>query len=209
MLISPIAKQIYLVRGEAEPSDMTALDYIVQSAKDKAARLEAQIEEMSVADVVDDLALEAKYEELEELDPSMFEAKAGAILTGLGFGPEMMRKATKDMSGGWRMRVSLAKALTIRPHLLLLDEPTNHLDLEAVVWLEAYLATYNHILVITSHSQDFMDSVCTNILDLTLEKKFLTYGGNYSTYVRTKTENETNQMKAYAKQQEEIKHIKE
>ncbi|GAA5973719.1 hypothetical protein JCM11641_005097 [Rhodosporidiobolus odoratus] len=200
---------IYLVRGEAEPSDMTALDFIVQSAKDKAARLEALIEEMSVADTIDELALEAKYEELEALDPSTFESKAGAILAGLGFGPEMMRKATKDMSGGWRMRVSLAKALTIRPHLLLLDEPTNHLDLEAVVWLEAYLATYNHILVLTSHSQDFMDSVCTNILDLTLDRKFLTYGGNYSTYVRTKTENETNLMKAYQKQQDEIKHIKD
>ncbi|GAA6038487.1 hypothetical protein JCM8097_004591 [Rhodosporidiobolus ruineniae] len=200
---------IYLVRGEAEPSEMTALDFIVQSAKDKAARLEAQIEEMSVADNVDELALEAKYEELEALDPSTFESKAGAILAGLGFGPEMMKKATKDMSGGWRMRVSLAKALTIRPHLLLLDEPTNHLDLEAVVWLEAYLATYNQILVLTSHSQDFMDSVCTNILDLTLDRKFLTYGGNYTTYVRTKTENETNQMKAYQKQQDEIKHIKD
>ena len=200
---------IYLVRGEAEPSDMTAIDYIVQSAKDKAARIEQQIEEMSIADNVDELALELKYEELEALDPTMFEAKVGAILTGLGFGKEMMGKATKDMSGGWRMRVSLAKALAIRPHLLLLDEPTNHLDLEAVVWLEAYLSTYNHILVFTSHSADFMDTVCTNILDLTLDRKFLTYGGNYSTYVRTKTENETNQLKAYAKQQEEIKHIKE
>ncbi|BGP37263.1 ABC transporter ATP-binding protein arb1 [Rhodotorula kratochvilovae] len=200
---------IYLVRGEAEPSDMTAIDYIVQSAKDKAARIEQQIEEMSIADNVDELALEAKYEELEALDPTMFEAKVGAILTGLGFGKEMMAKATKDMSGGWRMRVSLAKALAIRPHLLLLDEPTNHLDLEAVVWLEAYLSTYNHILVFTSHSADFMDTVCTNILDLTLDRKFLTYGGNYSTYVRTKTENETNQIKAYAKQQEEIKHIKD
>merc|ERR1711939_163607 len=200
---------IYLVRGEAEPSDMTAIDYIVQSAKDKAARIEQQIEEMSIADNVDELALELKYEELEALDPTMFEAKAGAILTGLGFGKEMMGKATKDMSGGWRMRVSLAKALAIRPHLLLLDEPTNHLDLEAVVWLESYLSTYNHILVFTSHSADFMDNVCTNILDLTVQKKFLTYGGNYSTYVRTKAENETNQMKAYAKQQEEIKHIKD
>merc|ERR1712230_227024 len=190
---------IDLVRGEAEPSDMTAIDYIVQSAKDKAARIEQQIEE---------LALELKYEELEALDPTMFEAKVGAILTGLGFGKEMMGKATKDMSGGWRMRVSLAKALAIRPHLLLLDEPTNHLDLEAVVWLEAYLSTYNHILVFTSHSADFMDTVCTNILDLTLDKKLTYYGGNYSTYVRTKTENETNQMKAYAKQQEEIAHIK-
>jgi ATP-binding cassette subfamily F protein 2 len=200
--------QIYIVRGEAEPSDQTALEFIVQSARDKAARLEAQIEEMSVADVIDDVALDSKYEELEALDPSTFESKAGAILAGLGFGPAMMAKATKDMSGGWRMRVSLAKALTIRPHLLLLDEPTNHLDLEAVVWLEAYLATYNQILILTSHSQDFMDSVCTNILDLTLDRQFLQYGGNYSTYVRTKTENETNQMKAYNKQQDEIKHIK-
>jgi ATP-binding cassette subfamily F protein 2 len=82
---------------------------------------------MSIADVVDDLGLELKYEELEELDPATFEMKAGAILHGLGFGTEMMAKATKDMSGGWRMRVALAKALTIRPHLLLLDEPTNHL----------------------------------------------------------------------------------
>lgn len=88
------------------------------------------------------------------------------------------------------------------------DEPTNHLDLGAVVWLEAYLSTYNHILVITSHSQDFMDSVCTNIMDLTPKKKLIYYTGNYSTYVKTKSENEVNQMKAYAKQQEEIAHIK-
>lgn len=106
------------------------------------------------------------------------------------------------------MRVALARALFVKPHLLLLDEPTNHLDLGAVVWLEAYLSTYNHILVITSHSQDFMDSVCTNIMDLTPKKKLVYYTGNYTTYVRTKTENETNQMKAYHKQQEEIAHIK-
>lgn len=163
---------------------------------------------MSTADEVDEVGLELKYEELENLDPSTFEAKAGAILHGLGFSKVMMAKPTKDLSGGWRMRVSLARALFIKPHLLLLDEPTNHLDLEAVVWLEAYLSTYNHILVFTSHSADFMDSVCTNIMDLTHQKKLLYYGGNYSTYVRTKTENETNQMKAYAKQQDEIQHIK-
>ncbi|GAA5845510.1 hypothetical protein JCM3766R1_001547 [Sporobolomyces carnicolor] len=199
----------YLVQGEAEPSDMNALDFIVQSAKDKADRLEREYDEMMSADVIDEIALQLKLEELEELDPSTFESKAGAILHGLGFSTEMMKRATKDMSGGWRMRVALAKALTIKPHLLLLDEPTNHLDLEAVVWLEAYLAQYNQILVFTSHSADFMDTVCTNILDLTPERKFLTYGGNYSTYVRTKEENETNQMKAYQKQQDEIKHIKD
>ncbi|PWZ03344.1 P-loop containing nucleoside triphosphate hydrolase protein [Testicularia cyperi] len=199
---------IHLVTGEAEPSDVNAVEYIVASAREKVAKIEKQIEEMSIADEVDEVGLEMKYEELEELDPNTFETKAGMILHGLGFSQEMMKKPTKDMSGGWRMRVTLAKALFIKPHLLLLDEPTNHLDLEAVVWLEAYLSTYNHILVLTSHSADFMDSICTNILDLTPQKKFLTYGGNFSTYVRTKLENETNQMKAYAKQQEEIAHIK-
>jgi ATP-binding cassette subfamily F protein 2 len=215
---------VYLVSGAVEPTDVNAVDYIIASAREKVARLEQLAEDMSVADDVDELALEAVYEELEEMDPSTFEAKAGAILSGLGFTQTMMAKPTKDMSGGWRMRVALARALFVKPHLLLLDEPTSHLDLGAVVWLEAYLATYNHILIFTSyvslssrergckltsrHSADFMDEVCTNIMDLTMHKKMVYYGGNYTTYVRTKSENETNQMKAYAKQQEEIAHIK-
>lgn len=199
---------IYLVRGEAEPSEVNAVDFIVASAREKVAKLEARIEELSVADDVDEAALDAAYEELEELDPSTFETKAGSLLHGLGFSQAMMQKPTKDMSGGWRMRVALARALFVKPHLLLLDEPTNHLDLGAVVWLEAYLSTYNHILVITSHSQDFMDSVCTNIMDLTPKKKLTYYTGNYTVYVRTKKENEVNQMKAYHKQQDEIAHIK-
>ena len=130
-----------------DPSDINALDYIISSAKEKVARLEKLAEDMSTADDVDELALEAIYEELEDMDPATFEAKAGAILSGLGFSQTMMAKPTKDMSGGWRMRVALARALFVKPHLLLLDEPTSHLDLGAVVWLEAYLATYNHILV--------------------------------------------------------------
>jgi ATP-binding cassette subfamily F protein 2 len=187
---------------------VNAIDFIIASARAKVARLEEHIEKLSTADDVDEAALELAYEELEEMDPSTFEAKASSILHGLGFSQTMMQKPTKDMSGGWRMRVALARALFIKPHLLLLDEPTNHLDLGAVVWLEAYLSTYNHILVITSHSQDFMDSICTHVMDLTPKKKLVYYTGNYTTYVKTKQENEVNQMKAYNKQQEEIAHIK-
>lgn len=200
---------IYMVDGEAEPSEIGAVEYIVAGAKEKVAKLEKRIEDLSTSDADgDDAALEAALEELEEMDPSTFEAKAGSILHGLGFSQAMMARPTKDMSGGWRMRVALARALFIKPHLLLLDEPTNHLDLGAVVWLEAYLSTYNHILVITSHSQDFMDTVCTNIIELTPKKKLVYYAGNYTTFVKTKSENEVNQMKAYNKQQEEIAHIK-
>ncbi|KAF4609743.1 hypothetical protein D9613_011973 [Agrocybe pediades] len=175
---------IYLVRGEAEPSEVNAVDFIVASAKAKAARLEAYIEELSMADDVDEQALDMAYEELKEMDPSTFEAKASGILHG---GDEEPHKG--------------------HPRLLL-DKPTNHSDLGAVVWLEAYLSTYNHILVITSHSQDFTDTVCTNIMDLTHKKKLIYYSGYYSTYVKTKQENEVNQMKACHRQQDEIAHNK-
>jgi ATP-binding cassette, subfamily F, member 2 len=114
------------VRGEAEPTETNALDFIVASAKEKVAKLEKRIEELSVADDVDEAALDAAYEELEEMDPNTFEAKAGSILHGLGFSQTMMKKPTKDMSGGWRMRVALARALFVKPHLLLLGENCPH-----------------------------------------------------------------------------------
>ncbi|KAI0226284.1 ABC transporter ATP-binding protein arb1 [Massospora cicadina] len=205
----PEHTDIYLLNEEAEPTDLTAVEYVIAHAEKEVARLEAQVEDILASEggsdnpLVDDI-----YERIESMDASTFEPRAAMLLSGLGFGPDMMKKKTKDMSGGWRMRVSLAKALFIKPTLLLLDEPTNHLDLEACVWLEEYLKTYNRILVVVSHSQDFLNGVCTNIMDLTHTRTLLYYGGNYDTYVRTKAENEVNQMKAYAKQQAEIEHIK-
>ncbi len=92
--------------------------------------------------------------------------------------------------------------------MLLLDEPTNHLDLEACVWLEEYLKTYTRVLVIISHSQDFLNGVCTNIIHL--KDKVLTYyGGNYDNYIRTRSEKEENQMKKFKKEQEEVADMKE
>lgn len=113
----------------------------------------------------------------------------------------------KDFSGGWRMRISLARALFVKPHLLLLDEPTNHLDLEACVWLEEELSQYKRILVLISHSQDFLNGVCTNIIHM--DKKRLKYfGGNYEAFIRTRMELLENQMKQYNWEQDQIAHMK-
>jgi ATP-binding cassette, subfamily F, member 2 len=141
------------------------------------------------------------------MDPQTFHTRASLILTGLGFNKKTINKKTKDMSGGWRMRVALGKALFVKPMLLLLDDPTAHLDLEACVWLEEYLKKWESTLVLVSHSQDFLNGVCSTMIDMR-QKQLLYYGGNYDSYIKTRSEQEVNQMKAYEKQQEEIKHIK-
>merc|ERR1712178_219053 len=138
------------------------------------------------------------------MDPHTFDAKAAELLYDLGFKEAMMKKATKDMSGGWRMRVSLAQALFVQPTLLLLDEPTNHLDLGACVWLEEHLKTYPNTLLFTSHSEDFMNGVCTNIMQLTQKGTLVVWSGNYEQYVKTRTELEKNQLTKYKKEQDDI-----
>merc|ERR1711981_1502340 len=104
-------------------------------------------------------------------------------------------------------RIALARALFIKPHLLLLDEPTNHLDLEACVWLEEELKNYKQILVIISHSQDFMNGVCTNVIHLN-KQRLDYYGGNYDTFIKTKMELDENQEKKYQWEQDQIAHMK-
>lgn len=200
---------MYLLNEEAAPTDQTALVTVVSFAKNEVARLEKEEERLLEEEGPDSLALQDIYDRLAELDPGTMEKRAGEILFNLGFQGAMAKKATKDMSGGWRMRVALASALFIRPTLLLLDEPTNHLDLTTCVWLETYLATYDKCLLMVSHSQDFLNNVCTNIIHLTPQRKLVYYAGNYASYVKTRQENEVQQMKQFVKQQEEIKHIKQ
>lgn len=207
----PIPKHfdIFHLTNEIEPTDKTALECVMEVDRERL-RLEAEADDLAHR-TEDEMAhdrLMDIYERLDELEAGCAEATASRILHGLGFTPLMQASKTKDFSGGWRMRVALARALFVKPSILLLDEPTNHLDLDACVWLEEELKVYKRILVLVSHSQDFLNGVCTNIIHMT-QRKLLTYTGNFDQYMITKAEQEENQMKAYKREQEEIAHMKD
>jgi len=205
----PDHMDIWFLNEEEPRMEISALECVVGLGTSEVARLEALSEKILEEQGPDSELLQDVYFRLEEMEPSTFGTRAGTLLHGLGFSTIMMNKPTKDLSGGWRMRVALAKALFVKPSLLLLDEPTNHLDLEACVWLENYLADYPYCMVVVSHSQDFLNTVCSNIIHLTPRRKLQVYTGNYDQFVKTKEELEVNQMKHYKKEQDDIKDIKQ
>lgn len=214
----PDSLDIYFLDQEYPASEITALEAVMES-NDEVARLEKRAELLNdaMADAGDDeqqaeiqLTLENIYERLEALDASAAEARATSILHGLGFTNQMQHMMTKEFSGGWRMRVALARALFLQPACLFLDEPTNHLDMDAVLWLEDYLANWDRILFFVCHSQDFLNNVCTHIvrLDQTY-KKLRYYSGNYDTYVQTRRDQDMVQIRQYEAEQKDIAEIKE
>lgn len=177
MLNIPKNISIQYLNKEVEASDESALETVLKSDNLKE-RLDKESEELtdkleqadeSELDEINE-KLSKIYEQLDELELEDSNSRACSILNGLQFSQEMMDRRCKEFSGGWRMRISLACALFMQPTLLLLDEPTNHLDMEAVVWLENYLSQWKHCLVIISHSQDFMNSVCHNTIHLSSKK---------------------------------------
>ncbi|KAM9838659.1 ATP-binding cassette sub-family F member 1 isoform 2-T2 [Aulostomus maculatus] len=151
--------------------------------------------------------LEKVYEELRAIGAAAAEAKARRILAGLSFTPEMQNRPTKRFSGGWRMRVSLARALFMEPTLLMLDEPTNHLDLNAVIWLNNYLQGWKKTLLIVSHDQSFLDDVCTDIIHLDNQKLYY-YRGNYLTFKKMYVQKQKELQKQYDKQEKKLKELK-
>ncbi|XP_020593668.1 ABC transporter F family member 1 [Phalaenopsis equestris] len=198
---------IYHLTREIEASDMSALEAVISCDEEKI-KLEKEAERLAAEDGGGGEALDRIYERLEAMDASTAEKRAAEILFGLGFNKQMQAKKTKDFSGGWRMRIALARALFMNPTILLLDEPTNHLDLEACVWLEETLKNFERILVVVSHSQDFLNGVCTNIIHMQ-SKKLKMYTGNYDQYIQTRSELEENQMKQYRWEQDQISAMKE
>ncbi|AWP04957.1 putative ATP-binding cassette sub-family F member 1 isoform 2 [Scophthalmus maximus] len=173
---------------------------LLQEEKQLQARLERG--EDSVAQ-----RLEKVYEELRVIGAAAAEAKARRILAGLSFTPEMQNRPTKRFSGGWRMRVSLARALFMEPTLLMLDEPTNHLDLNAVIWLNNYLQGWKKTLLIVSHDQSFLDDVCTDIIHLDNQKLYY-YRGNYLTFKKMYVQKQKELQKQYDKQEKKLKELK-
>ncbi len=132
--------------------------------------------------------------------------RAARLLHGLGFQPGEEERPVNEFSGGWRMRMNLARALMCRSDLLLLDEPTNHLDLDAVIWLESWLKDYAGTLLLISHDRDFLDAVTNHIAHIEQERITL-YSGNYSAFEHIRAERMANQQAVFEKQQREIAHI--
>ncbi|CAB0044760.1 unnamed protein product [Trichogramma brassicae] len=206
----PPTIDVLLCEQEVVADDTPAVQVVLKAdvkcnkLKDECKELEDKVEK---GDTTVQDRLQEVYEELKAMGADSAEPRARRILAGLGFSKEMQDRATKNFSGGWRMRVSLARALFLEPTLLLLDEPTNHLDLNAVIWLDNYLQGWKKTLLVVSHDQSFLDNVCTDIIHLDQQKLFY-YKGNYSMFKKMHVQKVKEQAKAYEQQEKAIKNAK-
>ncbi len=161
-----------------------------------------QLETEYSDDLVDKLT--KLQEKFEHLDGYTMQSKAEAVLEGIGFATKDLHRPLREFSGGWRMRVMLAKLLLEKPSLLMLDEPTNHLDLPSIEWVENYLRNYEGAVVIVSHDRTFLDNVITKTVDVT-QQQLVTYEGNYTYYLQEKEMREQIQQGAFDNQQAKIR----
>merc|ERR550534_3648521 len=195
------------VVGDETPALQSVLecDFKRESLLKEEKELNVQIN-VANADPELSVRLTQVYADLEAIDADKAPARAAQILAGLGFSTEMQKMKTKEFSGGWRMRLALARALFTKPDLLLLDEPTNMLDVKAILWLENYLQTWPTTLLVVSHDRMFLDAISTDIVFLH-SKELDTYKGNYTQFEKTKDEKLKNQQREYEAQKQYRDHL--
>jgi ATP-binding cassette subfamily F protein 3 len=195
--------RIASVSQETPALEQPAIDYVL----DGDAELRAIERAIGEADAGHDgHALAELHARLESIDGYAARARAASLLAGLGFDPASLDRPVASFSGGWRMRLNLGRALLSRAELLLLDEPTNHLDLDAVVWLERWLAGYRGTMLLVSHDRDFLDGCVTHVAQIESGRITL-YSGNYSAFEEQRAARLAVQQAMFEKQQRAISHM--
>ena len=187
---------------EVKALDMPALDFVLSGDEEywQIQKQLAQPEQLSDSELAQ---LHGRFDEIHGYSAP---SKAAQLMAGLGFMEHQLRLDVSSFSGGWRMRLNLARSLMSRSDLLLLDEPTNHLDLDAILWLEDWLNAYEGTLILISHDRDFLDAVTDHILHIENQELTL-YTGNYSTFEVTRSERLAQQQQAFEKQVEARAHL--
>ncbi|MBS0571417.1 MAG: ATP-binding cassette domain-containing protein, partial [Proteobacteria bacterium] len=191
------------VRQEVPALESTALDYVLDGDAELRT-IERDL--VNAEDAHDGMRIAHLHERLHTIGGYAARARAGALLHGLGFAPGDETRRVAEFSGGWRMRLNLAQALMCRSDLLLLDEPTNHLDLDAVLWLQDWLARYPGTLLLISHDREFLDAVVTHVLAIA-ERRAELFTGDLTGYERKRAEQLAQQSAAFEKQQRERAHL--
>ena len=210
VIIAKNAQVGYLEQEAIEMGDNPIFEEVL-SAQHEVVRQEQRLRELEAALGEDpsEAAL-AAYGKASDMYEAMggytLESRVRAVLFGLGFKEEDMKRRTSEFSGGWQMRIALAKLLTRNPEILLLDEPTNHLDLESVKWLESFLKSYQGAVLMVSHDREFLDNTVSRVAEIDLGKVTL-YTGNYSSYLTQREERLELLREQAAKQAEEIAHM--
>lgn len=202
-----IPKQIKLahVAQETPAYQKSALDFVLDG-DEELRQIEADLNEAEEKN--DGAKIATLHEKLSIIDAYTAPSRAAQLLAGLGFSDQEQKKLVSEFSGGWRVRLNLAKALMCRSDVLLLDEPTNHLDLDAVLWLEQWLINYQGTLLLISHDRDFLDQTVDHIAHLA-HQQLKIYSGNYSTFEKVHAAELLLKQAAYEKQQKQIAHMQD